>query len=63
MDNENGWTCGDENDGGKNEETMCDPNIDVEKSKERMYRSSVIILASKKYTTLNIFELKFLRLS
>ena len=35
-------------------------NTDVKKSKERMYRSNVIVLASKKYTTLNIFKLKFL---
>ena len=35
-------------------------NIDVKKSKEKIYRSSKVILAPKKYTTLNIFELKFL---
>ena len=37
-------------------------NIDVKKSEDRMYRSGVVILvlASKKYTTLNISELKFL---
>ena len=35
-------------------------NFDVKKSEERMYRCSVVNLASKKYTTLNISELEFL---
>ena len=35
-------------------------NTDVKKSEERMYRSSVVILDSKKYTTLNISNLEFL---
>ena len=35
-------------------------DIDVKKPKERIYRSSVVIPASKEYATWNIFELKFL---
>ena len=35
-------------------------NIGVKKSEESMYRCGVVILASKKYATLNISELEFL---